>query len=115
MPESVPDAAPPDCPTNARSITDPISVACSATPNPPLAAMIRIITPALINDVSTIPARSARLTLRCRAYTHRAIPVPSSRARLGFPITAVYGASPDHLATCHPGRHVPDTTTVCHV
>src|SRR2546430_782192 len=77
MPESVPDAAPPDCRTNARSITDPIPVACSATPNPPLAAMIRIITPALINDVSTISARSARLAVRCRAYTHMAIPVPT--------------------------------------
>src|SRR5207247_209246 len=80
---------PPDCPTKARSITGPIPVACSATPNAPLAAMIRIITPALIRDMSTISARLARLTPRCRAYTHIATAAATSSARLGFPMIAV--------------------------
>ena len=75
--------------TKARSITGPIPVACSATPNAPLAAMIRMMNPAPIRDVSTIRARSARLTLRCRVYTHMATAAATSIARLGFPTIAV--------------------------
>src|SRR5881398_3765760 len=49
-------------------------------------AMIRMMNPAPIKDVSTSPARSARLTLRCRVYTHMATPTDTSIARLGFPM-----------------------------
>src|SRR5437773_405531 len=55
----------------------------------PLAAMIRMMNPAPIKDVSTSPARSARLTLRCRVYTHMATPTDTSIARLGFPMITV--------------------------
>ena len=85
-PDPTPAAA---FPTKARSITGPIPVACKATPNAPLAAMIRMMNPAPINDVSTISARAARLTPRWRAYTHRATAAATSIARLGFPMIAV--------------------------
>src|SRR5438034_3573678 len=77
------------CVTGVQTCALPISAAWSVAPNAPPAAVIRMITPALMRDVSTISASAARLAPRCRAYTHMATPADTSSARLAFPMIAV--------------------------